>query len=125
FSAQGVQNAVSCGNVRIVSKSIDGSYPNALAVMEENAIATDGAPVLIPELIPTIDAGFVTKLEKLAGHALSWELARDDDNGRNMTVISDPARPNWMATAAQGNMPKGYEVRQDRGLDSATRYLME
>lgn len=125
FSADSLQNTVTCGAVRIVSKSIDGTYPDALSVLEKNAVATDGAPILIPELIPTIDASLVTKLEKSAGHTISWELARDEEKGRNMTVISDPARPNWMATATQGEMPKGFTVSNDGAKETARRYMAE
>lgn len=116
--------AFTIGNVEIIAKSIDGTFPQWERVFDDQLAPTDEIEcgALFPDLLPGNGVP-VAKLDKLAKAAGEIEWS-DAAKGKTGAVVADPDMLFGVMGLATSNEPvKGFHYSTAQDRDDAFRYL--
>lgn len=109
------------GNVSILAKLYDGTYPDWARAFDASLAPTDGEPVMFPELLPGAPLQSMDKLAKAAKARIDWQPARQGFLG---TVPGDDGLLfGCLAMAGGACQQKGYHYGWT-GEGQAREYLL-
>lgn len=112
------------GEIRIVSKLVDGTFPPTWESMFIQADEAELQTVAMPELEPRLSPAILNALEKGAGVRLDAAIAVELDVP--VAVLSSPLLPHYRAVTvlARVEEPKGFcYYTSDAAMARATEYL--